>query len=81
MAPDLVFTHVTRLVKSKGLWRDLLVLDHLDRRLHERGIHALFIVLSTETGRHSAEDIRRMAAYGWPTVHREGGADPSSGEL
>ena len=77
----MVFTQVTRLVKSKGLWRDLLVLDLLDRRLHERGIHALFIGLSTDTGRRSAEDIRRMAACGWPMVHREGGADLSIGEL
>ena len=52
----MVFTRVTRLVKSKGLWRDLLVLDLLDRRLHERGIDALFIGLSTDTGRRSAEE-------------------------
>ena len=57
------------------------MLDLLDRRLHERGIHALFIGLSTDTGRRSAEDIRRMAACGWPMVHREGGADLSIGEL
>ena len=79
--PDRVFTHVTRLVKSKGLWRDLLVLDHLDRELHKRGEQALFIVLATETGRRSADEVRRMGAYGWPSVHREGGADLSGGEL
>ena len=28
--PDYVFTHVTRLVPSKGLWRDLRVLEHLE---------------------------------------------------
>lgn len=81
-APDLVFTHVTRLVKSKGLWRDLLVLEHLDRVLWERGQQALFVVLSTETGRRSPEEVRRMAeAYGWPLAHREGGGDLSRGEL
>ncbi len=79
--PDLVFTHVARLVESKGLWRDLLVLAHLDRPLWERGQRGLFIALATETGRRDPEDVQRMAAYGWPLVHREGGSDLSSGEL
>ena len=79
--PDLIFTHVARLVESKGLWRDLLVLEHLDHHLWERGQRALFIALATETGRRDSEDIQRMAAYGWPLVHREGGSDLSSGEL
>ena len=79
--PDLVFTHVARLVASKGLWRDLLVLEHLDRHLWERGQRVLFIALATETGRRDPEDVQRMAAYGWPLVHREGGSDLSSGEL
>ncbi len=79
--PDMVFTHVARLVESKGLWRDLLVLEHLDRHLWERGQRALFIALATETGRRDPEDIERMAAYGWPLVHREGGSDLSRGEL
>ena len=79
--PDLIFTHVARLVESKGLWRDLLVLEHLDRHLWKRGQRALFIALATETGRRAPEDVQRMAAYGWPLVHREGGSDLSSGEL
>ena len=79
--PDLVFTHVARLVESKGLWRDLLVLEHLDHHLWEQGQRALFIALATETGRRDPEDIEHMAAYGWPLVHREGGSDLSSGEL
>ncbi len=79
--PELIFTHVARLVESKGLWRDLLVLDHLDHHLWERGQRALFIALATETGRRDPEDVQRMAAYGWPLVHREGGSDLSSGEL
>ncbi len=79
--PDMIFTHVARLVESKGLWRDLLVLEHLDHHLWERGQRALFIALATETGRRDPEDVQRMAAYGWPLVHREGGSDLSSGEL
>src|SRR3954468_24819782 len=31
--PDYVFTHVTRLVPSKGLWRDLRVLEHVEQLL------------------------------------------------
>ena len=30
--PDYVFTHVTRLVPSKGLWRDLRVLEHVEQQ-------------------------------------------------
>ncbi|GAH78195.1 unnamed protein product, partial [marine sediment metagenome] len=29
--PDFVFTHVTRMVQSKGLWRDLRVLEHIEK--------------------------------------------------
>lgn len=80
-SPDLVFTHVTRLVKSKGLWRDLLVLEHLDAQLWRERRSALLVVLSTETGRRTPGEVQRMADYGWPLVHREGGADLSGGEL
>lgn len=80
-SPDLVFTHVTRLVKSKGLWRDLLVLQHLDVKLWRERRSALLVVLSTETGRRMPSEVQRMADYGWPLVHREGGADLSAGEL
>ena len=79
--PDLIFTHVARLVESKGLWRDLLVLEHLDRHLWKRGQQALFIALTTDTGRRDPEDVQRMVACGWPLVHREGGSDLSSSEL
>jgi hypothetical protein len=80
--PDLIFTHVTRLVRSKGLWRDLLVLEHLDRLLAEEGRQATFLVLATEVGRREPSAVQGMVdAYGWPLVHREGFPDLSSGEL
>lgn len=80
--PEWVFTHVTRLVRSKGLWRDLLVLDHLDEALAARRERAVFIALSSEVGRRSGDSVRSMAGeYGWPLVHREGGTDLSPGEL
>ena len=34
--PDYVFTHVTRMVTSKALWRDIRVLEHLEWTLAAR---------------------------------------------
>jgi glycosyltransferase involved in cell wall biosynthesis len=80
--PELVFTHVGRLVISKGLWRDLLVLKELDGVLASQGRTAIFLVLATETGPRDAGLIRRMSkAYGWPLVHREGHGDLAPKEL
>jgi len=79
--PDYVFTHVTRLVPSKGLWRDLRVLEHLERMLRERNETAVLFTLSTEVPGRRPEDIRRMEQhYHWPVVHREGLPDLSHGE-
>jgi hypothetical protein len=79
--PDYVFTHVTRLVPSKGLWRDLRVLEHVEKVLRERNESAVLFVLSTEVPGRRPDDIRRMEQqYHWPVVHREGHADLSGGE-
>jgi hypothetical protein len=79
--PDYVFTHVTRLVPSKGLWRDLRVLEHVDEELGKRGETAVLFTLSTEVPQRRGDDIRRMeASYHWPVVHREGLPDLSGGE-
>jgi hypothetical protein len=79
--PDYVFSHVTRLVPSKGLWRDLRVLEPLEKLLRERGETAVLYVLSTEVPARRPEDVRRMEqAYHWPVVHREGAPDLSNGE-
>ncbi len=79
--PDCVFTHVTRLVRSKGLWRDLRVLEHLDRMLGEQNRTGVFVLLSTEVSRRRTCDIHHMeATYGWPVAHREGWPDLSGGE-
>ena len=81
--PDYLFTHVTRLVQSKGLWRDLLVLETLDGLLHEAGMSAVLFILSTEIGPgRPGETMRRLEAeYGWPVVHREGYPDLVGGEI
>jgi hypothetical protein len=79
--PDYVFTHVTRLVPSKGLWRDIRVLEHMEPMLRDRGETAVLFTLSTEVPQRRGDDIRRMEqAYNWPVVHREGLPDLSHGE-
>jgi hypothetical protein len=79
--PDYVFTHVTRLVPSKGMWRDLRVLEHLEDLLRPRNETAVLFTLSTEVPARRGDDIRRMEQfYHWPVVHREGLPDLSTGE-
>jgi len=79
--PDYVFTHVTRLVPSKGMWRDMRVLEHLEPILRKRGESAILFTLSTEVPGRRPDDIRRMEQhYHWPVVHREGLPDLSHGE-
>ncbi|HOL88591.1 MAG TPA: hypothetical protein PK965_05125 [Anaerohalosphaeraceae bacterium] len=79
--PDFIFTHVTRLVISKGLWRDLRVLEHLDREFRTLNKTAVLLVLSTETHKRRDRDIYQMEAdYHWPAAHREGMPDLSGGE-
>ena len=79
--PDYIFTHVTRLVPSKGLWRDLRVLEHMEKEFRTLGKTAVMYLLSTETWRRRSQDILNMeAAYNWPVAHREGLPDLSGGE-
>jgi hypothetical protein len=79
--PDFVFTHVTRLVRSKGLWRDLQVLGHLEKDFRVEGKTAVLFLLSTEVSQRPTEDILNMeSAYDWPVAHRHGWPDMSSGE-
>ncbi len=79
--PDFVFTHVTRLVRSKGMWRDLRVLEQIDKEFRTQGKTAVLFVLSTEVTRRPSRDIYNMeSAYHWPVAHREGWPDMSGGE-
>jgi len=79
--PDYVFSHVTRLVPSKGLWRDLRVLEHVEQILRSRNETAVLFTLSTEVPARRGDDVRKMEqAYHWPVVHREGLPDLSNGE-
>ncbi len=79
--PDFVFTHVTRLVRSKGLWRDLHVLEHIEKQFRAQGKTAVMFLLSTEVTQRRSYDIYNMeSSYGWPVAHREGWPDLSGGE-
>ena len=79
--PDFVFTHVTRLVQSKGLWRDLRVLYKIEQEFRTQGKTGVLLVLSTETCPRHIRDIYNMeSAYNWPVAHREGWPDLSGGE-
>jgi hypothetical protein len=79
--PDYIFTHVTRLVRSKGLWRDIRVLENIEKELRPLHKTAVMILLSTEVGPRRNRDILRMESeYHWPVVHHEGLPDLSGGE-
>ena len=81
--PDYVLTHVTRLVRSKGLWRDLQLLRHMDSFLASSGKTAVLFILSTEIGSgRSSEEVHSMEAeYGWPLHHRVGAPDLVGSEI
>jgi glycosyltransferase involved in cell wall biosynthesis len=71
--PDYVFTHVTRLVPSKGLWRDIRVMEQLAPVLRKQGKDAVLFALSTiiPEGRPPKAIYEMEARYGWPVNHRE----------
>lgn len=74
--PDVVMTHVTRPVVSKGLWRDFRVLEHLDNLMAAQNTTGVFFVLTSGAGKRSPQEVREMEAnYGWPVSHRLGAPD------
>ena len=80
--PEWVFTHVGRLVISKGFWRDLLVLQGVDELLAARGQSGIFLVLATSAEARDPLVVKSMVKeYGWPLVHREGNGDLQPNEL
>ncbi len=80
--PDYIFTHVTRLTPSKGLWRDVQAMSHIEQHLRELNKTAVLFVLSTEIGGpRRREDVLHMERHwNWPVAHREGLPDLSGGE-
>ena len=81
--PDIILTHLARLVISKGIWRDISLLYHFDKILDEQNLKGAFILVSSliTTGRPS-EDVSKMEAeYGWPVMHKVGWPDLEGGEV
>jgi len=79
--PDFIFTHVSRLIQSKGLWRDLRVLYKIEKEFRTQGKTGVLFLLSTEVTQRRSYDIYNMeSAYNWPVAHREGLPDLSGGE-
>jgi len=79
--PDFIFSHVTRLVQSKGMWRDLRVLEQMEKEFRTQNKTAVLFVLSTEVAQRRSQDIYNIeSAYNWPVAHREGWPDLSGGE-
>lgn len=79
--PDFIFSHVTRMAISKGLWRDLRVLEHMDREFETQNKTGVLFVLSTQVAKRSNKDICQMeSTYNWPVAHREGWPDMNGGE-
>ena len=79
--PTWVFTHVCRPVISKGIWRDLGVLHHMEAMLAGRGESAVYFMLGTLAGQRRPQDVRHMErVYGWPAAHEKGYPDLCGGE-
>ncbi|PKO20694.1 MAG: hypothetical protein CVU38_18740 [Chloroflexi bacterium HGW-Chloroflexi-1] len=80
--PDYIFTHVTRMVPSKALWRDLRVLEHLEWTLAAQGQAAVLFVVSTAVpaGRRGEDVYRWEREYGWPVAHRADNGDLQGAE-
>ena len=75
--PDYIFSHVGRMVLSKGFWRDFSFLFYLDEKLKSIGATGFFILISSliGTGRESSDVFNMEKDYGWPAHHREGWPD------
>ncbi len=75
--PDVILSHITRMVQSKALWRDAKVLGYLARVLHYAGKSAVLFVLSTSTptGRDPNHVFGWEAEYNWPVGHRTDNGD------
>ena len=75
--PDAIFTHVTRMVLSKGIWRDIELLYHLDTIFDTHKLKGIYILLSTVigTGRPPEAIFKMEQAYGWPVLHKRGWPD------
>ena len=75
--PDYIFTHVGRMVLSKAFWRDLRLLEHLEKVLAKRGQTAVLFALASSLpgGRRPQWVYGWEEQYGWPAVHHDDNGD------
>lgn len=74
--PDVLMTHVTRPVISKGMWRNSHVCHELDQHFEKTGHKGVLIILTSAGGVRRPQDIMHMEkTYNWPRQHREGFPD------
>ena len=64
--PDYIFTHVTRMVPSKALWRDVRVLEHLEWNLAAQGKSAVLFIVSTAVAHRPPR--RKTCSAGRPST-------------
>ncbi|MGC8871486.1 MAG: hypothetical protein ACP5QC_01210 [Caldimicrobium sp.] len=74
---DVLLSHTCRLVKSKGIWRDIKILWLLDKYFEKENLKGIYILLATQIPQgRPAELIDIMVKeYGWPFNHRIGWPD------
>jgi len=74
--PDVLMSHVTRPVISKGMWRDAQVCHYLDAHMQKQGQTGVLFILTSAGGVRRPQDVAQMEKhYGWPRHHREGYPD------
>lgn len=74
---DLIFSHTCRLVKSKGIWRDLIFLSLLDPLLKKENLTGIYILLASQIPQGRPQELVDIMVkeYGWPFNHRIGWPD------
>lgn len=74
--PDVLMTHVTRPVISKGLWRDVGVCAELDAHFKAEGTTGVLFILTSAGGVRRPQDVLHMEQHhNWPRHHRAGYPD------
>jgi hypothetical protein len=61
--PDYIFTHVTRMTPSKGLWRDLNVMKYIEEDFRRHPAHGALVGLARRPPRRHARPEQRRGAF------------------
>jgi hypothetical protein len=79
--PDHIFSHVGHMSIGKGFWRDLRVLEHLDREFQRLGRTGAYFLLATDSPPKTYTEVCMMEQeWDWPVAHREKTSDLSEVE-